>query len=555
MAIEAFFQRMADMAIPICRGTGIFVSVVLGQAYGETGGGAGSQLDEYHNWFGMMSALTSDYPWSGPSVTADTFEYYDGKTKTPTKAAFRVYDSDEACIRDYVGYLTTAKKYALVSSCDTPEEQITLIHKTGYATDPKYSQKIIDIIRKYNLKRYDEVKILKKYPEYDHRSYIDSKGQAIPKGNAREFLAFHYLGVDGQNWELFNGRFGGHDTIFWAGGIHHRVPYDGVIYHVGASSGYTYKHPTARNCNTIGVEMCPHCAGDSTTVNPYWYFTQETQEAAVQLARDIFLQMGWPLTKEEIDKRVLMHGSITTKICPAPWILSPHYRTNWSFDEFKEAIRTGICPGGCISEAEIKAIQEKFFKVGFDCGCKEDKDGILQADGDWGKGSKSDCRDFANLYKLEIPADGYPTQEILNKLDEVIQYADVVTFHPDYYAAKYPDLAKAGLKTNAQLLAHFVNNGLKEGRQGTVVFNPKYYAKQYEDIKKAFGSDYKAMAHHFITNGTRECRRGSKEFSVVCYRKNYKDLRDAFGTDYEMYYRHYVLHGIHEGRVANKTLK
>jgi len=39
---------------------------------------------------------------------------------------------------------------------ETAEEQIREIHRAGYATDPEYTFKIINMIYKYKLKKLDE---------------------------------------------------------------------------------------------------------------------------------------------------------------------------------------------------------------------------------------------------------------------------------------------------------------------------------------------------------------------------------------------------------------
>lgn len=88
----------------------------------------------------------------------------------------------------------------------------------------------------------------------------------------------HYLGVPGgQNYNLYNGRYGGHATIYLDGTVYMRVPDDGLIWHVGASAGYSYKHPTARNNNTFGIEMCVYCDGVGNANETNWYFSQATQ--------------------------------------------------------------------------------------------------------------------------------------------------------------------------------------------------------------------------------------------------------------------------------------
>ena len=79
-----------------------------------------------------------------------------------------------------------------------------------------------------------------------------------------------------------------------------------------------------------------------------------------------------------------------------------------------------------------------------------------------------------------------------------------------------------------------------------------YYVSKYSDIKKAFGSDDKAVLQHFINYGMKEGRQGSAEFDVEFYKSKYKDLQNAFGNNKKSYYLHYIDCGKRENRVGVK---
>ncbi len=79
-------------------------------------------------------------------------------------------------------------------------------------------------------------------------------------------------------------------------------------------------------------------------------------------------------------------------------------------------------------------------------------------------------------------------------------------FDPTYYAKRYPDLATAGITTDAQLKAHFLANGMKEGRQGNSVFNVNVYKANYPDLQKVYGEDLTCYYYHYINNGKAEGR-------------------------------------------------
>jgi predicted nucleic-acid-binding Zn-ribbon protein len=126
-----------------------------------------------------------------------------------------------------------------------------------------------------------------------------------------------------------------------------------------------------------------------------------------------------------------------------------------------------------------------------------------------------------------------------------------ITFDARYYANKYPDLAKGyGAYNYEGLKSHYVNYGIKEGRQASPYFDVKYYAAKYPDLAKAYGNDYTALYNHFVNYGISEGRQGSASFDVKYYVSAYSDLAKAYGTKYESLYNHYINYGIYEGRLG-----
>ena len=79
-------------------------------------------------------------------------------------------------------------------------------------------------------------------------------------------------------------------------------------------------------------------------------------------------------------------------------------------------------------------------------------------------------------------------------------------FDAKYYAAKYPDLAKAGITSDAALLKHFKSTGMKELRQGNAAFNPVSYVQNNADLVAAFGTDYPKYYEHYMQYGYKENR-------------------------------------------------
>ena len=82
----------------------------------------------------------------------------------------------------------------------------------------------------------------------------------------------------------------------------------------------------------------------------------------------------------------------------------------------------------------------------------------------------------------------------------------------------------------------------------SLVFNAKYYAENNLDIKEAVGDDEKDLLNHFLEYGMKEGRVGVENFDVKYYRENNPDLAEAFGEDLPLYYKHYIEFGNKEGR-------
>ncbi len=65
------------------------------------------------------------------------------------------------------------------------------------------------------------------------------------------------------------------------------------------------------------------------------------------------------------------------------------------------------------------------------------------------------------------------------------------------------------------------------------IFDAEYYSSQYPDLKKAFGNDEEKLYQHFVEHGLKEGRNMSPVLDVVAYRKASKDLNETFGDDWD----------------------
>lgn len=138
-------------------------------------------------------------------------------------------------------------------------------------------------------------------------------------------------------------------------------------------------------------------------------------------------------------------------------------------------------------------------------------------------------------------------------------------FNVKIYRANYGDLRNAYGDNLERYYKHYIISGQAEGRNGKILLNPagntvyngrdykdvfnvEYYAKRYSDLKNVYGNDQEKLLKHFVLYGMKEGRQGSEEFNVRIYRANYGDLRNIYGDNLEKYYIHYIIAGKTEGR-------
>lgn len=125
---------------------------MIAQACLESNYGQSRLSTLHHNYFGIKASAG----WKGNTVIYQTKEYVNNKPIT-IKQPFRSYQTLIAGFADRVRFLQVNKRYMIngVFSSKTPEDQAKAFLKAGYATDPAYPQKLISIIEKHNLRKYD----------------------------------------------------------------------------------------------------------------------------------------------------------------------------------------------------------------------------------------------------------------------------------------------------------------------------------------------------------------------------------------------------------------
>lgn len=142
---KEFVESLRPDAFRAARQLGVHPGVLLAQAALESGWGNQSikhqSGQDSYNLFGIKA----DSRWKGPSAVVPTLEY-EGGIARKQQARFRSYQRFADSFQDYVHFIKNNPRYseALASAAD-PRKYIEALQNAGYATDPAYAKKVMNI--------------------------------------------------------------------------------------------------------------------------------------------------------------------------------------------------------------------------------------------------------------------------------------------------------------------------------------------------------------------------------------------------------------------------
>lgn len=420
----------------------------------------GNIVEWRHNYVGLK--YNPKYPKRCPSgigfFEEGTAEQHTDGSYENINALFWKFSSLENCVKGYLEFLDFSSNYNNLKGVTDPQTYLTLIRQDKYATSLDYVENCMNVVRKLNLTQYDEQPQMEKKEMQITKCYSTvntTSCDRIPR-----YIVIHYTaGTNSKKGTALNiaKYFAKTTTKASADFIvddetivqYNENPNKRYCWSVGGSK-YTNMSTSesgkyyniVKNSNSISVELCSRKT-NTKTLNATDTDWYFTDETIAN---------GINITKYLMDiynipiENVVMHHHVTGKICPNPF---------------------------CVNEKAL---------------------------GLW-KSFRAKLGDKTN---------------------------------PTINVSPNTNTSQNKPNTNAQDYA--------------LVFDAQYYYRNYADLRIAFGNDKNKLLNHFINYGMKEGRQGIDTFNVRVYQANNADLRKAFGNDLKKYYEHYIKYGYKEGR-------
>jgi len=150
--VLAYITNYKEIAKKNMKEFGIPSSICLGQGILESGAGTGPLSSLANNHFGIKCHKD----WTGPTVSYDD---------DAAQECFRKYNMPSESYNDHALFLKGRKWYEPLFKLDKDDYKgwARGLKAAGYATDPKYPEKLIAIIERYHLNQYDSEVLGREY--------------------------------------------------------------------------------------------------------------------------------------------------------------------------------------------------------------------------------------------------------------------------------------------------------------------------------------------------------------------------------------------------------
>ena len=158
--IKLYIANFNEIAKQNMKSHGVPASITLAQGILESGAGKGKLALAANNHFGIKCHKG----WTGDSVKHDD---------DAEQECFRKYEQPQESYKDHSLFLTSRPRYATLFDLDKGDYQgwAKGLKAAGYATDVKYPDKLIGLIERFELYKFDN--------EVLQRNYIPIKKEPL----------------------------------------------------------------------------------------------------------------------------------------------------------------------------------------------------------------------------------------------------------------------------------------------------------------------------------------------------------------------------------------
>lgn len=181
--VNDYIFQFKGVAMSNMKNYGIPASIILAQGILESGAGRGRLAVNANNHFGIKCHKE----WTGDSVKQDD---------DAEQECFRKYNDPSESFKDHAVFLSGRSRYVVLFELPKDDYKAWAkgLRAAGYATDPRYPEKLISYIERYNLHQYDN--------QVMGKEYVINENQAIRPAAKKEV-------VDVDSYEVKKG-----DTLY-----------------------------------------------------------------------------------------------------------------------------------------------------------------------------------------------------------------------------------------------------------------------------------------------------------------------------------------------------
>lgn len=155
MNTKEFIDFISNDIVTVAKKYGYeYPSAIIAQAIVESNNGNSLLSKKYFNYFGLKCGSS----WKGKSINLRTKEEYEKGVITNIRDNFRVYENRLEGVRGYFEFIQY-NRYANIRKATSSRDYLVRIKRCGYATSYNYVSVVYNVVKNYNLERFDNMKV------------------------------------------------------------------------------------------------------------------------------------------------------------------------------------------------------------------------------------------------------------------------------------------------------------------------------------------------------------------------------------------------------------